>query len=282
MRRIVAAQIAVIAFVALASASPVFADASVGAFGNTSDGSLVAVAHDDQGVPRGATPVAHRSSNPTVRCVYSWTSGSSLAGPDGATAGAWALYSSGPSSCRGALLAGQFGPPHPFWVDAPTRGGGAARPVSPMNLASEALSRSQLPATEFQTWPPTGKGVVNFPTWVHVTSSWSPVSAVANAGRASVRVTATPTSMTLQSVDSTDGGATFHEVQRHCDGPGATYKPSRAASEQDGACTMAWSWPSARYSNGVFPLTVTVVYSVSWSGTGGAGTLPTLTRSSTV
>src|SRR5205823_2972566 len=136
-----------------------------------------AEAHDLQDARAKAAPNAALSIS-TSRCMYSWASGTSLAGPDGSTAGAWAFFSGGPLSCRGGLLPGQLGPPHPFWVVASPRRPQRPVGVAPEALAASALSRSALPAADFRTWPPNGRGVVNFPTWVHA-ESWAPVFATA-------------------------------------------------------------------------------------------------------
>jgi hypothetical protein len=96
-----------------------------------------------------------------------------------------------------------------------------------------------------------------------------------------VTVTATPSSVVLESVDSTDGGVTFHQVTHQCTGPGSAFDSTKPAGGGNEGCSLTWSWPSAHYGSGTFPLTVTVTYGVAWTGTGGRGTLPAITRSST-
>jgi hypothetical protein len=108
------------------------------------------------------------------------------------------------------------------------------------------------------------------------------VSATARAGAVSVTVTATPTETVISSVDSSDGGATYHPIRLACPGPGAAYDPNRPYANQRSDCSLTWAWPSAHYGSGSYPLTVAVVYQVAWSGAGGGGALPTITRSSTV
>jgi hypothetical protein len=177
------------------------------------------------------------------------------------------------------LLPGQYGPPSAFWV--PGAPGGPPLPT-PQALAVQGLSQAQVPGPAVATWPPSGHGEVNFPTWVHVGSPWAPVSATATAGPESVTVTATPTGTVVSSVDSSDGGVSFHSIQVTCAGPGAAYDPSTPYSAQHTDCSLTWVWPSAHYRSGTYPLTVAVTYQVAWSGSGGGGALPAITRSTTV
>jgi len=153
---------------------------------------------------------------------------------------------------------------------------------TPQALAAQALSQAQVAEPDVATWPPSGHGEVNFPTWVHVRSAWAPVSATATAGPMSVTVTATPTETVVSSADSQDGGATFQTIRVTCPGAGAAYDSSRPYSAQHSDCSLTWSWPSAHYGSGSYPLTVSVVYQVAWSGTGGGGALPAITRTTTV
>ena len=261
----------------IGSANAATADFLEGGYDNPAAGSVTAMAGQTPAATQGTsvTPTAY-TPDP---CQYAWVSGTDLAGPDGSTSGTWAYpYISNPPSCRGAMTPGQYGPPTAFWVpQAP-----AANAVPPPRmLAQQALSSSSLPVPAMQTWPPSGRGETNFPTWVHLSSPWAPVSATATAGPVRVTVTATPTEMQVSSVDSADGGATYRPIQVTCTGPGAAYDPNRPYAEQHTDCSITWAWPSANYSSGTYPLTITVVYQVGWAGPAGGGALPVITRSST-
>ena len=234
--------------------------------------------------PSGPSPdQAPTAPNP---CQYTWVPGSDLAGPNGSTSGTWAYPDvSNPQGCRNALPTGFYGPPTAFWV--PVSRGAAAPP--PQQVAVQALSSAHIASPTFETWPPDGHAEVNWPTWVHISSGWARVSTSATAGPVTATVTATPTSMTVSSFDSVDGGATYQPISVSCPGPGTAYNPNEPYADQHSDCTISWSWPSANYSSGssygTYPLTVSVTYSVSWTATGGpggGGTLAPITRSTTI
>ena len=276
MRRVVVG-LGVLAGSILLSGEAAWAGLTSAALDNPMAGSITAEATQTGGAaPDSPVSYTAAGSNP---CAYTWISGSDLAGPDGSTSGTWAYpYATDPASCRGALAPGVYGPPSAFWV--PT-GPAAATAPPPQVLAQQAMSSAQLPLPTVQTWPPSGSGATNFPTWVHLSSPWAPISATATAGATRVTVTATPSSMQVSSVDSSDGGASYHPVQVSCPGPGAAYDPNKPYADQHTDCSISWSWPSANYGAGTYPLTITVVYQVSWAGPRGGGALPVITRSST-
>ena len=277
MRRLIISLVVVTGFLA-AAGRPAWAGIAFAAYDNTSIGNVTAMAGQTSDAPPSPNSGAPASYAPDP-CQYTWVSGADLAGPDGSTTGTWAYpYVTDPPTCRGALAPGQYGPPGAFWVP-PGPAGPAAPP--PQVLAQEALSSAQLPGPTVQTWPPSGSGETNFETWVHLSSPWAPVSATATAGVVRVTVTATPTEMVVSSVDSSDGGTTYHRIQVTCPGPGATYDPNRPYADQHTDCSISWSWPSANYGSGTYPLTISVVYQVAWAGPAGGGALPVLTRSST-
>lgn len=133
-------------------------------------------------------------------------------------------------------------------------------------------------------WPPSGKQIVNFPTWLHV-ANWGAAAASASAGPVTSTVTATPTSVTFSAPNSTDGGASYQTVSVTCQGAGPVYDFSVPDSAQHSGCTLRWSWPSVNYrEGGTYPLSVTVSYAVTWTVTGasGGGSLGTVTATTTV
>ena len=273
----------VVAATATGLARPAFAGAFDSGVDNPAVGSVAVTASDT-----GSDPPDQASATASVPspCDYTWIAGTDLPGPDGSTSGTWG-YPSGtnPPGCRNALPAGFYGPPTAFWVAATA---GALAPA-PQQVAITALSSAQLIDPTFQTWPPDGHAEVNWPTWIHVSSGWAPISTSATAGPVTATVTATPTSMTVSSFDSSDGGSTYRRISVTCPGPGTAYNPNQPYSGQHSDCTITWAWPSANYgsgrSYGMYPLTVSVTYSVSWAATGGpggGGTLAPITRSTTV
>jgi hypothetical protein len=274
MRKLTAS-LAIVGCVVVLSDAPAWSALGVAAYDNPHVGSLTAVAGDSTGGSSATDRPAAYTPDP---CVYTWISGADLPGPGGSTSGTWGYpYVSNPPSCRDALPPGVYGPPSAFWVPA----GPAAAAPAPQVLAQQALSSTQLPLPTVQTWPPSGGGETNFPTWVHLSAPWAPVSATAAAGAVRVTVTATPTEMELSSFDNSDGGATYRPIAVTCPGPGAAYDPNKPYAEQHTDCSITWSWPSANYADGAYPLTITVVYQVTWAGPGGGGALPVITRSTT-
>lgn len=282
MRRLIAAL-----FVAVAtcwSAKPAFAGFFGGGYDNPTAGTVTALAGESSTSPASySSPAAASQPDP---CQFQWISGSDLAGPGGQTNGAWAFLIAGPPSCVAGLTQGIFGAFPGYWFPDATPAG-AAPP--PQQLASLTLSSASAGGPGVQTWPPSANGETNFPTWVHVSSGWSPITATATDAGVTVTVTATPTTMTVATVDSTDGGSTYEPVSLTCPGPGSAYDPNQPYDSQHSDCSVTWSWPSADYGSGAnygtYPLTVSVTYSVSWTATGpggGTGTLAPITRSTTL
>jgi hypothetical protein len=283
--RRLAALTAACTLVVVVDAMPAEAGNSVGAFDNPADGTVGATATAAM-EPSQAPPSGSGAAAATQPCLYTWIPGTDLSGPDGSTDGAWGVYKSGPTTCHYALGPGIAGPLAAFWV--PGKAPGSTAPA-PEALAVQALSETQIASPQVETWPPTGDGVVNHATWVHVTAGWAQASASASAGAVSVTVTATPTSVTLTSWDSADGGASYARVRATCPGPGAAYDRNRPFDEQHTDCSIAWRWPSNRFdagaTRGSYPLDITVTYRVDWvasGGPGGSGALASITRTTTI
>lgn len=269
-----------IASLVVATASTATAGSNSGAFDDPSSGTVTAFASDPGASPASSGP-AGRSSGGTSPCRYGSLAGTNLAGPDGSSSGHWIYLTTGPADCPGNVALGVNGVAAPIWVPATPP---ASPAPAPQSLAAQAIAQAQIPLPDVRTWPPTGSGEVNFPTWVHV-NTWSPVSTTASAGGITVTVTATPTRTVVTSMDSDDAGSTYHQIDKTCPGPGAAYDPGRPYADQHTDCSLTWAWPSARYGAGAdygtYPLTVTVVYDVTWSGPGSGGTLPAISRSTT-
>ena len=288
MRRVTVGLAVLVAALVL-QAPRAWAGYAAGGFDNPTNGTVGASAGYSQGAPTGGPVVGYVpvSSSGTDPCQFQWISGTDLAGPGGDTNGTWALWTGGPASCVAGWPPSTLGAFTAYWFPAGP-GGGAAPALPPQALAQQALSSAGIVNPSFQTWPPSGRGEVNFPTWIHVSSDWAAVTTSATAGAETVRVTATPSAMTVSSVDSSDGGASYHPTSISCPGPGSAYDTNESYSAQHSDCSVTWSWPSANYASsssyGTYPLTVAVTYQVTWTavgGAGGGGALAPITRSAT-
>ena len=166
------------------------------------------------------------------------------------------------------------------WLDriCPDIGFDASYPegglVDPAALAQQALASVGIAGPAISTSPSAADRLyVQVPTWLWVDDTWwRPYEATARAGRVSSTVTARPvrTSWTLG-----DGKTVT------CAGPGRAWQPGLLESSSD--CVHTYTVSSAGRPEGVFDLRATVAFVVSWSSnTGQGGTLPAVTRSSSV
>lgn len=178
------------------------------------------------------------------------------------------------------------------WVadSAPTVVAAAGAPlpqVSPAELARQAVGRLPLPVPEAHHNPDSSAGrpqtIVGVPTWLWVSpASFRPMTQTVSAGGVSATVTATPVSTAW-----TTGSPDAPNVT--CQGGGTPYAPSTASTGQDSDCTTTYRRSSAAMpqtgpapNDRFFTASVTTIWQVSWTGTGGlTGTLPNLRRSST-
>jgi hypothetical protein len=148
--------------------------------------------------------------------------------------------------------------------------------ITPQQLAQQAWKGMRLPLPDVRTAPPRGSsGLVGLPEWVWVPrGQWRPQTKQASAGGVWARVTATPERMTVKP------GAELPSLS--CSGPGTAYDPHKPASGQHTDCSVTYPRSSAAEPGGVYRATVTVTWTGSWTGAGGAGgTLPDITRSTT-
>lgn len=150
--------------------------------------------------------------------------------------------------------------------------------VSAFQLAIWARDRLALPDPAVGFNPdvnsPVGDAtLVNLPTWWWV-RNWSVRDSRAEAGGVWAEVTATPVTSQWR---GGDGGS-----PSLCSGPGVEWR--RGLSESDArACTYTYERSSAGQPSNRFRATVSVIWEISWAGSGGAGgTLPNMTTSSIV
>lgn len=147
--------------------------------------------------------------------------------------------------------------------------------VDPYQLALDALASVSIASPSIRTSPSKGGSLyVQLPTWLWLEQSWwEPSEATANAGRVQSTVRATPvsTSWTLG-----DGSSLT------CRGPGT---PWRAGMPEGGSnCAHTYTSTSESRPGGTYDIEATVTIEVSWTTNvpGGGGTLPAITRTSSV
>jgi hypothetical protein len=142
----------------------------------------------------------------------------------------------------------------------------AGGPAVLLEVGIGALSVPVLPAA---TAPPRGSdALVGLPEWYWVPGAgWHPVSVTVRAGPVWATATARPTTLTYLP------GAGMGAVS--CPGPGASFNRSLPAAEQRTRCTYTYLWPSAGQPGRAFRAGVYVTWTISWTGSAGAGGLIT-------
>jgi hypothetical protein len=215
----------------------------------------------------GARPSGQGTSTDGVTC--SWTQLDGMAQGFAISGGSWYDIVCSDGTWR-------------FQVFVPDAAGNVPAPVvEARTLAEEARSRLQLPGPKVGQ-SPAGRTLVGLPTWWWVApGSWQVLRQRTEAGPVWAEVTASPVST---SWDPGDGSAPVV-----CAGPGTRYDRARPESEQSTDCSYVYRRSSADQpqtgpdvNDRFFTVTVTTVWDVSWTGSGGSGgSLPQLTRSST-
>lgn len=184
-----------------------------------------------------------------------------------------------PTYCKAAAVGVRIADPIAAMGGTPvdcTPGQNARPTVTPQELAQQAWGTLRLPLPDVRTAPPRGtQGLVGLAEWVWVSGAqWRPLAKTASAGGVWARVTATPKQLTIAP------GAGLPAVR--CDGPGTAYNPSRPASAQRTNCSYTYLRSSKGQPHGAYQMTVTVVWSGAWIGSGGTGGgLPEISRSTT-
>jgi hypothetical protein len=141
--------------------------------------------------------------------------------------------------------------------------------VSPVELLKIAIGELSVPTLTPSTAPPRGKdGLVGLPEWFWVPAGeWQPISITVRAGPVWATAVAGPTSI---SYDPGDGGPAVS-----CAGPGTPFDRARPAAAQRTSCSYTYSQPSAAQPGGAYQAAVFVAWTISWTGSGGAGGLIT-------
>ena len=187
------------------------------------------------------------------------------ASPAVGSGGAWYVY-----RCTGNGVADAIFRPPVFIPDAPTAPG----PVlpDPAALARAAYDQLRLPSPVIRL-SPTGRQLVNLPTWLWLDSTgWGASSATAAVPGESVTAIATPTGVTWSLGD----GSTMT-----CAGPGTPYVLGMNPAVGSPDCGHTYRRSSAGQPGSAYAVTATVHWSVTWAGAGQAGIFAGLTTTAT-
>lgn len=153
------------------------------------------------------------------------------------------------------------------WLPA---GAAPGPPLTPATLAQVATNRLNLAVDTIDASPPTTSNqLVNLPTWVWL-AGWAGVSARAAVPGESVTATARPTSATWSFGD----GAVVV-----CDGPGTPFVSGDDPRAPSPTCGHTYTTPSSGQPGGVYTVTVTVTWAITWTGGGQTGSEPALSAS---
>lgn len=138
------------------------------------------------------------------------------------------------------------------------------RQVSIHELVVEAQTKLAPPKPLVQTAPPRGKReLVGIPTWIWLDKSQSGKRrSSASGGGLSVTITASAYALVIDPGDGSDALV--------CRSPWTPYEDD---SQETSSCTHTYA------RSGSYTITVTVRWAADWSGSGGGGTLPTISRS---
>jgi hypothetical protein len=154
----------------------------------------------------------------------------------------------------------------PIWLATPPA-------VDPAVLARQARSMLTLPSVVIRI-NPAGDQLVQLPTWLSLDpASWRPQSATATVPGVSVTATATPTKAVWS---MGDGNLVV------CHGSGTPWAPETDPKTASPDCGYTYRHSSATGTGGVFTVSVTISWDVTWAGAGQRGTVPGLTTTGAV
>jgi hypothetical protein len=143
--------------------------------------------------------------------------------------------------------------------------GDSAPTVTPYELALEARQQLRPVVPAIRTAPPRGReGLVGLPHFFWMErSQWRATSKRAEAGPVWAEVTATPSRLVIKP------GADQRSVT--CAGPGTPYTPSQSPDRQAASCSHVYTRSSAGLPASQYEVTVSVVWTATWAGSGGTG-----------
>jgi hypothetical protein len=143
---------------------------------------------------------------------------------------------------------------------------GGAPAVTPAELAQIAIGDLIIPELHPKTAPPRGHdGLVGLPEWFWIPGpNWGAAkSPVITAGPVWAQAKAVPTKIIFNPGGGL-GGTT-------CNGPGTAYQPNVPLSAQHTDCSYTYDQPSTGQPGNAYAASVTVLWNVTWVGSGGAG-----------
>jgi len=232
------------------------------------------ISHDSSATAAGtATAAAGYGSAPADGCRWVADPGVEAVertmpdAPDGSAPPGTHLYA---RMCPGGVLQGWQ------WLTPAQAGNTGGPAVDPATLAQQAYRQLALAVPVIGTSPGVEvPQLVRVPTWLWVDEGmWITRSRTAAVPGLSATATARPVRVRWSMGDG---------VTVECRGPGTPFRAGvdRAAGASPD-CGHTYLRPSAGAPGGVFRVTATVEWSVSWAGGGQAGALPALTSASAV
>jgi len=137
--------------------------------------------------------------------------------------------------------------------------------ISPFDLLKIAMADLSVPALPAATAPPRGKdGLVGLPEWFWVPrGQWRRVSITVAAGPVWADAAAIPTRLSYAP------GGGLGAVS--CTGPGAAFRSGAPAGRQRTNCSYTYDSPSVGQPGNTFHAALIVTWTISWTGSGGAG-----------
>ena len=220
--------------------------------------------------------------NFTWICVYSGSGG----GTPGSGGGSDTVACTYVKASMGVVLRAGLGPPAPgYQWDFMTCPGSILGPlggqlvqvsirtkkpaIDPFDLFKIAIGELSVPTLPGATAPPRGKdGLVGLPEWYWVPrDQWHPVSITVRAGPVWATASAVPTSLSF-----VPGGGLGSVA---CHGPGAPFLRSKPAAQERTNCSYTYAQASNDQPGNAFLAGLFVTWTISWTGSGGAGGLIT-------
>jgi hypothetical protein len=136
--------------------------------------------------------------------------------------------------------------------------------VTPQQLSQIAIGELKIPVLKVLTAPPKNRdGLVGLPEWFWIPDWGAVQTPPVTAGPVWAVAKAVPTKIVF------NPGAGLPGVT--CNGPGTAYRPGVPLADQSTGCSYLYHQPSAGQPGNAYAASVTVLWNVSWVGSGGAG-----------